>query len=79
MENKANTRSLYVSSLTDLSGKVAYVIRAETWTGHRATQSLLTSGAKVVTVTRMEKDVDELAKLHLGNLEVFRVLNVIEN
>jgi len=26
----------------------------------------------------MEKDEDELAKLHLGNLEVFRVLNVIE-
>jgi hypothetical protein len=54
MENKANTRSLYVSSLTDLSGKVACVIRAETWTGHKAIQSLLASGTKVVAVTHVK-------------------------
>jgi hypothetical protein len=54
MKNKANIRSLYVSALTDLKGKVACVIRAETWAGQRSIQSLLASGAKVVAVTHVK-------------------------
>ena len=76
MKNKASTRSLYVSALTDLSGKVACVIGAETWAGQRTTQSLLASGAKVVAVTHVAVNVDVLASLQSDNLKVFQTVSL---